>query len=87
MLKVTFNRIKVIIFENLPNNQLEIYRSIIANIGWNVNSLKGYNKENHKSVERLWEDLLKDNPKNKRIEIPLSFYFYDNKKTLMNVLN
>ena len=37
-------------------------------------------KENHKSVENLWNDFMRENPLNKIIETPLSFYFCDNEK-------
>ncbi|WP_299121392.1 ASCH domain-containing protein [uncultured Winogradskyella sp.] len=35
---------------------------------------------NHSSVERLWNDFLKNNPDNKIKNTPLSFYFCDNQK-------
>ena len=37
-------------------------------------------KERLKSVENLWNDFIKNTPHNKTKEIPLSFYFCDNKK-------
>lgn len=37
-------------------------------------------KQNHKSVENLWNEFLKDNPNNKIKKTPISFYFCDNKK-------
>ena len=37
-------------------------------------------KKNHKSVENLWDDFLKDNPNNRIKKTPLSFYFCDNEK-------
>ena len=37
-------------------------------------------KKNHKSIENLWNDFLKDNPNNRIKNIPLSFYFCDNEK-------
>ena len=37
-------------------------------------------KKNYKSVEKLWNDFLEKTPDNKVKEIPLSFYFCDNKK-------
>ncbi len=40
----------------------------------------GTQKENHKSVEKLWNAFLKDKPKNSIKETPKSFYFCDNKK-------
>lgn len=34
--------------------------------------------ENKKSVEILWNNYIVDNPENKKMEIPISFYFCDN---------
>ena len=34
--------------------------------------------ENKKSVEILWNNYIADNPENKNMEIPISFYFCDN---------
>ena len=42
--------------------------------------MMGTQKENHKSVEKLWNAFLKDKPKNSIKETPKSFYFCDNKK-------
>ena len=36
-------------------------------------------KKNHNSVERFWNDYLNENSYKKK-EVPLSFYFCDNKK-------
>lgn len=37
-------------------------------------------KENYSSVETLWNDFITQNPNNTIKEIPVSFYFCDNKK-------
>lgn len=37
-------------------------------------------KNNHKSVENIWTEFLKETPDNLNKKTPLSFYFCDNKK-------